>query len=289
MRSEKEIYDLILDIARNDERILAVYMNGSRTNINVPKDIFQDYDIVYVVKETKSFIEDKKWIHRFGDILYMQYPDEFPGEKNNKENRYAWLMQFTDGVRIDLSIQTISFTLNHIHDNKLCRILLDKANVLPNIEESSDITHYVQKPSEIEFLACANEFWWCSNNIAKGLWRNEIPYVQDMTNFIVRKQLEYMLSWKAGIMHDFKVSVGKSGKYLYRYLDSQEYQEYLNTYFNKNVEDAWKSVFIMCDLFDKTAKYVGEQLGYTYNEKEARGARSFLERVYQLPKDATDI
>ncbi len=62
MRSEKEIYDLILDIARNDERILAVYMNGSRTNINVPKDIFQDYDIVYVVKETKSFIEDKKWI-----------------------------------------------------------------------------------------------------------------------------------------------------------------------------------------------------------------------------------
>ena len=49
VRTEKEIYDMLLQIAREDERIKAVYMNGSRTNKNVPKDIFQDYDIVYVV------------------------------------------------------------------------------------------------------------------------------------------------------------------------------------------------------------------------------------------------
>lgn len=45
MRTEKEMYDLILNIANNDERIRAVYLNGSRTNPNVPKDIFQDYDV----------------------------------------------------------------------------------------------------------------------------------------------------------------------------------------------------------------------------------------------------
>ena len=56
MRTEKEMYDLILNIANNDERIRAVYLNGSRTNPNVPKDIFQDYDVVYVVTETKPFI-----------------------------------------------------------------------------------------------------------------------------------------------------------------------------------------------------------------------------------------
>ena len=51
------MYDMLLQIAREDERIKAVYMNGSRTNRNVPKDIFQDYDIVFVVSEIKSFIE----------------------------------------------------------------------------------------------------------------------------------------------------------------------------------------------------------------------------------------
>lgn len=64
VRTEKEMYDMLLQIAREDERIKAVYMNGSRTNKNVPKDIFQDYDIVYVVTDTKPFIDDKGWINR---------------------------------------------------------------------------------------------------------------------------------------------------------------------------------------------------------------------------------
>ncbi|WP_371925950.1 aminoglycoside 6-adenylyltransferase [Halobacillus sp. A5] len=76
MRREQEMMKLIINIAKEDERIRAAYMNGSRTNPNVPKDIFQDYDIVYVVKETKPFIEDKGWIHNFGDILIFQEPDK---------------------------------------------------------------------------------------------------------------------------------------------------------------------------------------------------------------------
>ena len=53
MRSEQEMYELIIGTARADERIRAVYINGSRTDKNAPKDIFQDYDIVYAVRETK--------------------------------------------------------------------------------------------------------------------------------------------------------------------------------------------------------------------------------------------
>lgn len=59
MRTEEEMYALFMHIAKADDRILAVYMNGSRTNPNAPKDIFQDYDIVFVVRETKTFIEDR--------------------------------------------------------------------------------------------------------------------------------------------------------------------------------------------------------------------------------------
>ena len=77
---------LILDTAAADDRILAVYMNGSRTNPNVPKDIFQDYDIVYVVTETESFRKDRGWIDRFGERLFMQYPEEgFFGSGNAED------------------------------------------------------------------------------------------------------------------------------------------------------------------------------------------------------------
>ena len=289
MRNEDNMYGLFMNIAKADDRIVAVYMNGSRTNPNVPKDIFQDYDIVYVVRETKTFIEDKDWIHRFGKILYMQYPDENSDYPSDKENHYGWLMQFEDGVRIDLTVQTIRFAQEHIHDDKLCQILLDKENILPAVSKSTDEDYHVKKPTEAQFQACANEFWWCSNNIAKGLWRGEMPYVQDMTNFVVRKQLEKMLSWKVGIGTDFQVSVGKSAKYLYRWLEPDEYQGYLNTYFGGTVEEAWTAVLHMCDLFAQTAAYVGSKLGYPYNAAEGKAARAFLEHVRELPKDAKKV
>lgn len=52
MRSEKEMLDLIINTANEDPRIRAAYLEGSRVNPTVQADIFQDYDVVYVVEET---------------------------------------------------------------------------------------------------------------------------------------------------------------------------------------------------------------------------------------------
>ena len=52
MRSEEDMMHLILQVAKDDERVRAVYLNGSRTNPNAPKDCFQDYDVVYVVTDS---------------------------------------------------------------------------------------------------------------------------------------------------------------------------------------------------------------------------------------------
>jgi len=51
MRSEREMCDLLLNFANNDERVRAVGMEGSRTNANVPKDEYQDYDISFIVTD----------------------------------------------------------------------------------------------------------------------------------------------------------------------------------------------------------------------------------------------
>ena len=68
----------------------------------------------------------------------------------------------------------------NVMEDKLCVILLDKDHILPSIQPPTDEDYWIRKPSEPEFLACANEFWWCLNNVAKGLWREEIPYVHAM-------------------------------------------------------------------------------------------------------------
>lgn len=186
MRTEQEMYTMIIDTAKADDRILAVYMNGSRVNPEAERDIFQDYDIAFVVRETESFRKDRTWIDRFGDRLYMQYPEENDEFPSDVENCYGWLMQFADGNRLDLHVQTLSYSLQMMEEDRMFRILYDKAGCLAEAPEPTAEQYRVKRPEESQFLFVCNEFWWCLNNVAKGLWRKEVPYAQDIVNLHVR-------------------------------------------------------------------------------------------------------
>lgn len=289
MRSEQQLFDLLLKTAIEDERIRAVYISGSRANPNALKDIFQDYDIVYIVKETAPFRDDKSWIDRFGEKLYMQYPEDSAYYPADIENCYGWLIQFRDGNRLDLHVCTLQHELKSLSDDNMYKILLDKDNCLPIPEKSSDEAHWVKRPTDKQFYCTCNEFWWNLNNVAKGLWRDEIPYVMDILNFCVRPMLIRLLEWKIGIKTDFTVSAGKSGKYMYRWLSPKTWEQFLKTYPSSEINEIWESVFYMCDLVDEAANNISKTFSFKYNQEEANNSRSYLKHVKNLPKEATEI
>lgn len=292
MRSEKEMFDLILGVAKKDERIRAVYMNGSRTNPNVPKDIFQDYDIVYVVTETVSFIKDEAWIHTFGDLLMIQEPD-----KNDKsvgvdmdfDRSYGYLMLFTDGNRIDLHIKTKDTMIDGYVNDKLTVPLLDKDNILSRIPAPTDIDYHVKKETEPMFMSCCNDFWWCLQNVAKGIWRDELPYAKQMFEHVIRVRLDEMVSWWIGLKHDFQVSTGKMGKYFKNYLPKKYWEMYEKTYSDKNYENFWDSIFVTCELFRTLAEDVADHLLFTYPIDDDINMTKYLKHVKDLPSNAKEI
>ena len=250
MRTEAEMISLIKDIAFKEENIRAAYIEGSRTNPNAPKDIFQDYDIVYIVTTTKPFREDKEWINNFGKILYMHYPEDNVFYPSDVENCYGWQIQFADGNRMDLHVCTKENALANL---ELYQILVDKDGIVPYPQETTDERYWVKEPREIEFKCTCSDFWWCLNNVAKGLWRNELPYAMDVINFVLRPHLKRLLEWKMGIENNFSVSAGKSCKYFKKYLQEETYRQFLATYSIAEIESIWNSVFEMCDLFQSTA------------------------------------
>lgn len=290
MRSEAEMLKLIVEVAEKDDRIRAVYMNGSRTNKNVKKDIFQDYDIVYVVNATRPFIEDKAWIDVFGERLYMQYPDEIDvinDIERDFDKCYGWLIQFKDGNRLDLHVEPSG--KEDIWEDKLCVVLLDKDGKYADIPEPTDEDYRIKKPSEDEFRAACNEFWWCLNNAAKGLWREEIPFMHEMFYEWIHPQLIKLLNWKIGYETNFLISTGKSSKYMSQWLPEDVWNRFLKTYINGNINDIWDSLFIMCDLFNEIANELVIYYGFCYDAEEANASYGFLKHVYRLPKDATQI
>lgn len=292
MRSEEQMYDLILSVAENDERIRAVLLNGSRANPNVPKDIFQDFDIVYVVTETESFIRDKHWIDIFGEELIFQFPDEndrIIGLDMDFHTSYGYLMQFTDGNRIDLHIQLKSAASEDLLNDRLSVVLLDKDKDLPQILPPSDSEYWVKKPSQAEFSRCANEFWWLSPYITKGLWRDEILFAMDFFNHYFRHELLLMLSWYAGIDTDFSVSMGKSCKYIKSFLPAEKWEQLLRTYPSGDIDCVWNSFFAAVELFDKTAREVAEKLGFSYRERDGIACTAYAKHIKDLPRDAKEI
>src|SRR5512143_3935091 len=100
MRSEQTMLALILDTARQDERIRAAVMVGSRANPNAPRDPFQDFDVVYFVTEMAPFVRNLEWVKRFGELMIMQLPDDMQDPAPDDQGGFAYLMQFVDGNRI---------------------------------------------------------------------------------------------------------------------------------------------------------------------------------------------
>ncbi|AYG00757.1 aminoglycoside 6-adenylyltransferase [Lactococcus allomyrinae] len=273
MRKEQEMMELVLGIAQSDERIRAVYLNGSRANPSINGDKYQDYDIVYIVTEISSFIEDKKFPQNFGTPLIIQEP-----HSPRPDTHHAWLMLFQDGVRIDLQIENKE--KNSFGEDTLTIPLLDKDNILKEISLSNDKGYWIKKPTEAEYAASCNEFWWCLNNVAKGIKRQQLSYTMRMYMETVHLELETMLDWFIAVQHNFELTTGMWGKHIKSYLPDELYESYKKTYLSAEDEkNSWQAIFTACDLFHLLANDVGKRLNFTYAQSDEDGMRAYLNMI----------
>lgn len=281
MRSEQEMLDLILNTARQEDRIRAVILNGSRANPNAKRDSLQDFDIVYIVRELQPFLNEPGWIDRFGERIVMQTPDEMDDPHCEDRQRFAYLMQFCDGNRIDLTLISRQ-AFDAQPQDSLSVLLLDKDNDLPPFPAPSEVDYLPQPPSELEFFNCCNEFWWVCPYVAKGLVRQEIPYARHMHEAVVRPQLFKMLTWYIGLKTDFKVNPGKHGKYYKRYLEATLWELLEKTYANADYEASWQALFATCQLFSQVAQVVAESFTYPYPLQDDQRVRAYLQELHQI-------
>ncbi len=263
MRNEKEMHDLILRLAKNNERIRIVTLEGSRTNINIPKDNFQDYDITFFVTDLDSFIKDEEWLEEFGNRLMMQKPEDmelFPPE----EKGFSYLMLFDDGIKMDLTLLSIEDLEEYFNCDKLVKVLLDKDNKINWNVVPTDEDFYIKPPTARMYDDCCNEFWFTSTYVCKGLLREEILFAIEHMNNILRKELLRMISWKVGIERGFNFSLGKEYKFLKQYVSEDLWNNLLGTYSMNSYEEMWKSFELCLDLFRNISKEVAEKLKYEY-------------------------
>ena len=264
MRTENELMNLILQIADTLE-VEAIALSGSRTNPQAPKDEFQDYDVVYIVENLNDLLSDLSWLDQFGMRLIEQH--------NVLGHRRLYLMLFEDGNRIDLTLCPKEYIQEWVDSEANFEVIKDDKGLFDSYIPSPK-RYWTCPPTEEEFVASCNEFWWVSAYVVKAIRRNELIYATDHLYGICQKELLKVLAWQVTSDRGI-VDIGKNYKYLFQYVPAEQEKEFSALLDLSNFDKITQSLFATMGLFNREAQILAQKMGFTYDKEVAEKLISY--------------
>ena len=264
MRTDTEMMNLILQIADTLE-VEAIALSGSRTNPQVPKDEFQDYDVVYIVENLNDLLSDLSWLDQFGIRLIEQH--------NVLGHRRLYLMLFEDGNRIDLTLCPKEHIQEWVDSEANFEVIKDDKGLFEAYQPNSK-RYWTAPPTEEEFAASCNEFWWVSAYVVKAIRRNQLIYATDHLYGICQQELLKVLSWQVTSERG-SVDIGKNYKYLFQYLPAEQEKEFSALLDLSSFDKITQSLFATMGLFDREDQILAQKMGFTYDMEVAEKMISY--------------
>ena len=266
MRTETEMFDVILQTAKVLQ-VDAVAMSGSRTNPKAPKDEFQDYDVVYIVDNLKYLLSDLSWLDQFGKRIIEQ--------EVALGHRHLYLMLFEDGNRIDLTLCSKEHMQEWVDSEAGFKVLKDDAGLFDMYQPNSK-RYWTAPPTEEEFAASCNEFWWVSTYVVKGVRRNQLIYATDHLYGICQQELLKILAWQV-VSDRGAVDIGKNYKNLFHYLPDEKEKEFSKLLNLSSLEQITQSLFATMNIFYREAQSLAQKMGFDYDQEVAEKMIKYAE------------
>lgn len=293
MRTETEVTKEIVEWAKEQEKVRAVLLTGSRANPRAFIDILSDYDVIYVVTDVLEYADDDLWISNFGEVI-TSFKDEFIWKEHSSVKTYTRLMQYSDGVRIDFSIWPVEL-LELVSETEILpdsldigyKVLLDKDRLTERLKSPTHRAYDVSPPTETEFLTQVKEFWWDVTYVPKALWRDELYFAKYMMEHIRFGFFEKMLNWYIGVKHNWSINPGKHGRWYKHHLEPELYKKLEKTFSGSDFNENWNALFQVMKLFRYLGVEVAKSLGYTYPMHLDERVSKYVVEIKKLNKNTT--
>ena len=284
MRASSFVQSQILQFVKQEEAIRLIIQTGHRLNGKAPIDLLRDYHYRLFVKDEciDKYLNDLEWMDAFGDIVISK-------KTILSEQSYLIQTQFKDGVRLDLEFIIISHLWAAIYEETLSRVILDKDGLLHSLDEPNDSGYYIQRPTDYEFNHLLNNIWWHQIEVAKALYRDEVPLVVAMYEGVLLDEIATLLSWQVGIKYEWKVDLGRKKRWLKRYLPDHLYTDYIALYRTESYNSIWDHLFFIGPFVQKIGSDIASSLGFTFDKSQGEKITQFLHRMNSLPDNATDF
>ena len=275
-RTDDDVLATILATARGDERVRAVVLSGSRADPAAPADDLRDFDVVYVVTDVPALRDEHAWLEAFGETAIVQMPDAMGGAPPRADGGFGFLMQFTDGHRIDLTLLPVAAMAGFQHDGPAV-VLHDPEGLVPTPPPPDAPHHLPEPPTADAFADACNEFWWVAPYVAKGLLRGELTYARHHLDSVLRAQLMTVIDWQVAGARAWARGAGRHGRHLRRELDAERWALLEATFAAADADATWDALEAMAQLFRSVAAEVAARHGLTYPVDDDRRVTTLLQ------------
>ena len=268
MPGEDAVLGRLLAWTGQDENIRVVILTSSRVTPDGRADLLSDFDVILAVRDPSAFGRWGEWTSAYGR----------PAARWNDESELLGLpmsfrgVVYADGVKIDYTIWPEAMLERVSAADALpeeldvgYRVLLDKDGRTSTWAAPTYRAHIPSPPTEAEYRAQVEEFWWGATYVAKGLWRGEVAFIKFVLDTDLKLgPLRRMLEWRIELGHDWSLRPGAYGRGLERNLPPELAAELAATYVGGGAEENWDALFATTALFRKVAAEVGAALGLAY-------------------------
>ena len=221
--------------------------------------------MVYIVENLEDLISDLSWLDQFGIRLIEQH--------NVLGHRRLYLMLFEDGNRIDLSLCPKEYIQEWVESEANFEVIKDDNGLFEAYQPNAK-RYWTAPPSEEEFAASCNEFWWVSAYVVKAIRRSQLIYATDHLYGICQQELLKVLAWQVTSDRG-AVDIGKNYKYLFHYLPAEKEKVFSALLDLSSIEKVGQSLFATMKLFDGEAQELAQKMGFTYDKEVAEKMISY--------------
>ena len=249
-----EVLARILAWAEAEDCVRLVVLTSTRARPEGPPDALSDYDVIVALDDFSAF----------DPVAAYGAPAARWGDEHDVHGVTTLFrgVVYDDGVKVDWTLWPASvpeLIAAYGLDDSLdvgYRVLLDKDGLTRGWATPTFRAHIPAKPTEAEYVALVEEFWWSATYIAKAEARGERLFSRrvldvDLTHGVLRRMLE----WSIETDRDWDWKPGAHGRGIERELPAETAAE---------LDAAIGSFERTVTLFRRIAGEVGESLGYSY-------------------------
>jgi aminoglycoside 6-adenylyltransferase len=254
----------ILSWASAQEAVHALLLVGSRA-LPEPADELADFDLQVYTADHKPYTQDDAWLADIGRLLIV-LPESYEDRGYHIPTRLAI---YEGGVRVDFAFYPLALLKPSIGSDALdmgYRVLLDKDGTTSDQRRPAFQNYLQTPPTEAEFIALVEEFWFEAYHVAKYLWRDEL-WLAKFRDWNCKTLLLRMIEWRAQARANWDLNTWFLGKKLRQWAGDDVWRALDGAFGAFRQAAGWAALLATMALFRRLAQETAAQLGYGYPQQ----------------------